>query len=237
MGKQSNIQLKGTVGNVIFYNWKGIACIRTKPDKVKQAPVAKDNAAVFGMAANRAAILRSLLKPVLPEPGNRKIIHSLDSAFRGWLKTEPLDSLLPINDILFFNGFSFNEKTELGQLLRLPIIVSRAGNGQLLLHIPAVNPVENIRAPVNTSEVLIQVMAASLQIDNPSKQDSVQSQLSIKYISGVMPTADISLPLFTAKGRLSVVAIALQYYEGDHEKVLVNKLPWKPAGIVGSFYN
>src|SRR6185312_15004092 len=158
MGIQSNIKLRGTVENLGFYQWKGIHCIRTKPAKVNQAPIAIKNAGIFGMAANRSAVLRALLKPLMPEPGNRKIIHRTDAAFREWLKTEPLHDPAPVDNIHAFQYLSFNEKRELSEFLRVPISVTRNADNQFELYIAQFDAVRDIKAPRYTSEISLQIM-------------------------------------------------------------------------------
>lgn len=163
MGIQNNIKLRGTVENLIFYQWKDIHCIRTRPAKVKQAPVAIKNAGIFGMAASRSAVLRALLKPLMPEPGNRKIIHRTDAAFREWLRAEPLNDDAPVDQVDAFQQLSFNEKRELSEFLRVPISVIRNTDNQFELYIAEFDAVRDIKAPRYTSEIFLQIMIASLQ--------------------------------------------------------------------------
>src|SRR5258706_14110367 len=128
MGRQTNIKLRGTVENIIFYQWKGIHCIRTKPAHVKRVPVAIKNSGIFGMSVKSSAVLRRLLKSLLPDPRDRKMMHSLDGAFRQWLNTEPLACTEPVDDIPAFNGFSFNLKKGLDWYLKVDISTSRTDN-------------------------------------------------------------------------------------------------------------
>ena len=233
MGIQSNIKLRGTVENLVFYQWKGIHCIRTKPAKVNQAPVAIKNAGIFGMAANRSAVLRALLKRLMPEPGNRKIIHRTDAAFRRWLQTEPLHDPAPVDHIHAFQHVSFNEKRELSEFLRMPVMVSRNDANQFDLQIAAFNPVSDIKAPPYTREVSLQIMIASLQMADPSVADCKETMLVIPYRNETLPAWQSMLPITAAEGQLTIIALALHYKTREQTE----KIDWKPAGIVGSFYN
>ncbi len=233
MGIQSNIKLRGSVENLIFYQWKGIHCIRTKPAKVNQAPIAIKNAGIFGMAANRSAVLRSLLKPLIPQPGNRKIIHRTDAAFREWLKTEPLDNHARVDNIGAFHHLSFNEKRELHEFFRIPIIVNRNEHNEFDLQIAQFDPVSDIKAPQNTFEISMQIMIASLKMPDPSIVDCKETMLAIPYEKGILPARNCVLPITGNEGQLTIVALALDYKTPRQTE----KINWKPAGIVGSFYN
>ena len=102
MGKQTNIKLRGTVENIIYYQWKGIHCMRTVPEKVRQTSNTKKAASVFGMAVRSAATMRAMLRPVLPDPASRPMMYDLDGAFREWLHTEPLKSSEPADRLPSF---------------------------------------------------------------------------------------------------------------------------------------
>ena len=233
MGIQSNIKLRGTVENLVFYQWKGIHCIRTKPAKVRQAPVAIKNAGIFGMAANRSAVLRALLKPLMPEPGNRKIIHRTDAAFREWLRTEPLNNAVPVNQLDAFHELSFNEKRELPEFLRVPVSVTRNADNLFELHIAEFDAVRDIKAPRYTSEISLQIMIASLKMADPTVFDCKETELVIPYTNETLPARQYVLPVSAHAGQLTIIALALHYKTGQQTE----KINWKPAGIVGSFYN
>lgn len=233
MGIQSNIKLRGTVENLVFYQWRDIHCIRTKPAKVNQAPIAIKNAGIFGMAANRSAVLRALLKPLLPEPGNRKVIHRTDAAFREWLKTEPLHDPAPVDNIHAFHQLSFNEKKALPQFFKVPINVTRNAGNQFEMQIAEFDPVRDIKAPEYTTEISLQIMIASLKMQNPSVVDCKETTLVIPYHKETLPARQCVLPVTAGEGRLTIVVLALHYKTWEQTE----KIAWKPAGVVGNFYN
>src|SRR5439155_26619224 len=142
----------------------------------------------------------SLLKPMWTEPKNRKVMHSLDGAFRQWLNTDPLTYTEPVDNIPSFKGFSFNLKKELSWYLRMNINTSRTDNKELQLEIPAFDPVVQIKAPPNTSQVVMQIMVAAMPMDNRGDVDCKQIQLTIPYVSGAVTEQNIQLPVFTSKG-------------------------------------
>jgi hypothetical protein len=125
MGKQGNIKLRGSADNVIYYQWNGIHCMRTVPKRVRRSDSTKIAAVKFGLAVKTAAALRSLLKPVLPDPTNNGVRYELDGAFRKWLHTDPLEKAGQQTNIPYFENFSFNNASTQGKLFRI-VNVSRA---------------------------------------------------------------------------------------------------------------
>ena len=229
MGRKKN--------NFILSEWKGISYIRSKPLKMNQTNATIKTADIFGMAANRSKILRILLNQLLPDPKNRECTKRVDNAFRQWLYTEPLHDQLPVDAIPFFNGLSFNEHSEWQQIFRIEVTTNRLTNGKLQFHFPELNPLQDIKAPNGTKQILIKIAVAAIQMDNPFIQDQYKTQLSIAYVPGTINPQDISIPVETARGRVSVVALAILYFTDDNGQTVVDQLKWKPAAIVGSFYN
>jgi hypothetical protein len=235
MGRQTNIKLSGTVENVIYYKSRGEFYIRSKPQKVKRLPVAIKNSGIFGMSARCSCVLRTLLAPILPMPASRTIMYRVNRAFNLWLRTGPFSNTDQVDAVPSFNGLSLHPQNELGQFFKVPVTVIPSGNGQLQVQLPAFDPVLLIKAPVGTTQVQLQIAVAALKMDNSSLPDFFKTDLSLDYIPGMLAARECDLPMDTFAGRLLTVAISLQYFTNNY--VAVNQLTWKPAGIVGSFYN
>ncbi len=67
MGKQTNIKLRGTVENTIYYQWRDIHCIRTVPARVRQTKATKKAATNFGIAVKSSAVVRSMFSKLMPQ--------------------------------------------------------------------------------------------------------------------------------------------------------------------------
>lgn len=237
MGIQSNLKLRGTAGNIIFYQWKDVDCIRRRPAKVKRVPVAIENSRVFGMAANRSAIVRSLLRPVLPEPANRRIMHRLDKAFAQWLKTGPINSSQPVSNIESFTGLSFNEKLDETIFLRVPFSIKSVDDGGLFFHLPAFNPFSEMKAPLNTETIALVISTVTIDITNPSVQGITTKIVNIPYKDDFIQPESINLEMKTGAGKLVLVVVSFNYQSQQGAVITATQLNWKPCFIAGSFYN
>ena len=237
MGKQSNIKLRCTVENIIYYQWKGIDCIRTVPAHVKQTKPTKKAATDFGKAVKSSAIIRSLFRPLLPEPANRSIIYKMDGAFRKWLKANPLDNTEVVNEITWFDGLSFNDSCDLQKVLKIKITINRTADGGLLLQWPPFNPVTDIKAPTGTRQLDVQCIITTLPMEQPEQAQCVETNFSIPYTDEIFPVQEVELPNVTRPHCLVLVGMAIRYFKDDMQNKPVNILRWKPVGIVGSFYN
>ena len=112
-------------------------------------------------------------------------------------------------------------------------MVSRNAGNQFDLRIAAFNPVSDIKAPPYTREVSLQIMIASLQMADPSVVDCKETMLVIPYRNETLPASQSVLPVTAHEGQLTIVAFALHYKTREQTE----QIDWKPAAIVGSFYN
>jgi hypothetical protein len=237
MGIQTNIKLRGTVENTIYYQWRDIHCMRAVPAKVRQTKPTKKAAKDFGIAVKSSAVVRSLLRPLMPEPADRSIIYKTDDAFRKWLKENPPGNTEPVNEITYFNGLSFNDNSSIQKILQVKVTIGRGMEGSLLLQWPAFNPVTAIKAPAGTSQVVVQYIAATLNMKQPGQPQCAAANFIIPYADEVLPAKEILFENITGARNLVLVGMAIRYYKDDRQNKPINIMRWKPAGVVGSFYN
>ena len=77
----------GTVENLIYYKWRDIYAVRTKPTKVKQTKASIEQSKLFGIAAHTGAVLRNVLKPALPDAKDLVMMRRFEQAIVSWLRT------------------------------------------------------------------------------------------------------------------------------------------------------
>ena len=236
MGKQTNIKLRGTVGNTIYYQWKGIHCTRTVPARVRQTGNTRKAASLFGVAVKSAATVRSLVKPLLPAVTDRAVIYALDGAFRKWLHTSPLESTAPADDLDPFEEFSFNPAARLGKLYSI-VEASRTNSSDVLISLPAFNPLQDVTAPRGTQRLGVEVMAVTLPFSSTEQANCAGAKIMIPYTDAEVPAQQIQIAGVTGLKSLVLITMTVRYYKSENSTVPINQVRWKPLSIVGSFYN
>ena len=236
MGIQTNIKLRGTVENVIYYQWKGIHCMRTVPEKVRQTPNTKKAASVFGMAVKSAAAMRAMLRPVLPDPASRPMIYELDRAFREWLQTEPLQASEQQDNLPSFDNLSFNKDSYPGKVFKA-VTVTRVDESDLLIRLPALRTAADIAAPAGTVRLGISFMAAVLPFNDEMEQKVIAADIFLPYTESKSAPQEILLPTVTGLHCLTLVVMSMRFYKSNNESLPVNQKRWKQTVVIGSFYN
>jgi hypothetical protein len=211
---------------------------RKKPTVVKQTKASIAQSAVFGKACHISAMFRMLLKPVLPDAGDKKMMRSFERAMRQWLYGNPLDTNQKTSNLPFLTGYQFNEVTGVSERLKKQLEVTRNPAGGLIINVPELVPAVNIIAKAGTKSIKLTLTAATLHIDNDTAMANYTTELNIPYNKTTIPAQQLDLPVNPAPGNLTLVAVSIEYNTNSASPTnFINDKSWTPAGIVGSFYN
>jgi hypothetical protein len=238
MGKQGDMKFIGTVENLIYYKWRDIYVVRTKPTKVKQTKASIEQSKLFGIAAHTGAVLRSILKPALPDAKDPNMMRRLEQVVVSWLRTGAYKSGEPQNSIPFIMGFEFNESSLLNSRLKLPVTVNRTQRNTIVVSIPAMQPTKDITAPAYTKSVTLKLRAAACSLLNDNSLLCTTKELTIDYNNVLVRAQQIELPLAVEAGNVTLVLMVLEYtvIKNDRKYVVKDKR-WMPAGIPGAMWN
>ena len=221
MAKQVGTAITGTIGDVIFYKWKGIHVMRSKGKTGTQAPQAKEQAAIMGKASAISAKLRGALKPLFPETVNRKLMYRLNNLLQQWLRTKPAE-VNGYEEVNLLKGFSFFDNSEGAVPFYAVIPVRRSAEGNLFLQLPAFDSPNPIHPLPFSGQINIKAIAVSCNLFDPKDTVSEETALNIEYDGTAVAAQELPLQLQTRPGYLTVVAIS------------INNLT---AGIVAGMYN
>src|SRR5687768_17723317 len=109
MAIQNTSYVKGTVGQIIFYEFRGKPVLRTKPSKVRQTKATKASAKEFGRAVRYSKEIRWELTPLVNVSDDRSLMYRMNSVLLKWLiQGKEDDNQLPKN-IEGFDDFQLNE--------------------------------------------------------------------------------------------------------------------------------
>src|SRR5215470_17450232 len=125
MAKQDGVFTNGRVGNLIYYRWRGIPCVRTVPDRVRQTKATRQSAKVFGRAVELSKGIRSFLSPCLPNYKGKEVMYTMNAALLSWLRQEKPE------EHISFVGLEFNEKSTMTSKLKQQPLVDFSKKGKV----------------------------------------------------------------------------------------------------------
>jgi hypothetical protein len=235
MARQGDMYFVGKEQSLIFYEWRGVPCIRTKPLKVKRVQAAINNSKIFALASHTGAKLRSLLKPALPDAKDRNMMRRFEQAIGAWLRAKGAGSSTVQTDFPFITGFEFNEAGELSSRLKIniPVTVNAANN--LVVDIPGMVPVRDINAPAHTVSINMRVQAAVCSLYSDDYINSAGKSFNMLYNNDLIPSQQIEFPLQVTAGSIAVTVISLSYTIPKTSGLgVVKDRRWMPAGVAGA---
>ena len=236
MGKQRNIRIRGKKGKLIFYIVNGEGRVRSAPKKVKRSAATKISAKDFGKAVRISAAVRDGLVPLLlPLSKGRGLINRVNKVCNDWLHRPAQCVDATEGEQPWLYGYQFNPKAGVSQRFVVPLQVDWSEPGVAVLSMPEIDPRRDIRAPANTVLVQCKVGITGCVIKKGWNTGSHVAVIDIPYTNTPVPAQRLRLPYETGKGRLTVVAVALEYRLSGKKRMYGSRQDaWLPAGIIAT---
>jgi hypothetical protein len=230
MAKRDAAFTSGRVGNLIYYQWKGIPCVRTIPYKVRQTKATRQSAKNFGRAVKLSQGLRGYLSPCLPNYKSKAVMHTMNAALLTWLRQEK-----PEENISFV-GLEFNEKSTLTSKLKQQPIVDFSKKGKILISFPRLKIPDDLLAPSNTTSVRMDIAAVGFIFSELFQPTAfAKASVEIPYKKGLLPAVKGELAFNFKPGSLNVIAMSLHYITSKYSVVKeIADERWTPSAIIAA---
>jgi hypothetical protein len=231
MARLIDNKLSGAIGTLVFYTSNGKNLVRAKPGKRKnkRGQAADPNTTIFGkVSANGSRMLKILSRQLLFPFG----LSTYNNA-RGWMRNQYAANInLPQWDISARPNdmCQLNAAADLRDMLFTSIVITDNGGGKLLVSIPAMNPVKDMKKlPARTTDVNIKLAVLYSEFGNNSPARQAIEQYNFMYTNTQLPAKDIIIDTQAPAGNLAIVVLAV-------EPVITGKMAaaeWLPAAIIG----
>jgi hypothetical protein len=234
MAKQSKIFIKGSIGNVVFYELGGQHIARSKPARVKRTVNMKQRNINFGIASRLGKTLRAALTPLLFYPKADKSPGRFSGAISKWLGTQPINELASNPSIAALQNFSFNPATGFTDRFKARLDIQFQPPGEVLINIPAFIPTNVLAAPVNTIFADLRLILTTGNVSDVSAGFSETFELRIDYNSIQQPAQQLQYSITAPPGTLVIVAASLAFSLKNGKKEMREK--FMPASVLLAGY-
>lgn len=231
MARVTNEGLNGAVGNIIFYIREGRQYARSKPAprRKKRNYIPPAGATIFGMVSKYGSHMVRNLGSYL----SFKFPLATYNSARGWMRNQYVanqDTDWPLS-ARSGNMCQLNTTLDLRDFLTVDIAVKDNGAGQVEVTVGALNPVRNVKAPANTSEVKIKVITVDspFVLNGSSSAFSSKEEFSFSFINQLLAAKTLVLNTRAKTNDMVVVAIAVEY---KVKNLWVTDLQYLPAAII-----
>ena len=237
MARQMGTELIGTIDNLIFYKWRDVYAVRTKPAEVKQSAASIAQRSVFGKAAHLGKVLRQLLTPVLPYVKDRDAMRRWEKAIAGWLRTSaPVDGKGE-DRLPGIEGFEFNKDCPFYEKVKVSIGVERRGEDGVAVLLPSVNVLRDMVAPEGTCAIMWKLQVVRCGLERDENPESVGVEWKMRYDDVTTEAREVVVPVTSMAGCVVIVVVALVYtVAADGVETEAREKEWLPAGVVGGLW-
>lgn len=230
MAIQKDTQYIGTFGNLIFYKWMGLYCIRTLPSSVRQSEPTKQAALNFGKVSSRSKMIRDHFAGFIAAPKDKEMQKRLKKVLlEGINLKEPAIGELQSHPLNFFR---FNEALLLEQCLGFKMQISERAQGGYTVGIPSINPLRQVKAPRGISRMQVEISAFSFSFDHEQTSGSTAVILNIPYTNETHAATYADLNIVSEKPCLVLLAARLTYW---NRNLRLDVPGYNPAEVIGVF--
>jgi hypothetical protein len=237
MATVTDVFVKGSVENIIFYRRMGKSCSRIKRSGIKQTEATKMRGINFGVAARAGKGLRSGLLNVMPFPTDRSMQSRLAGAIAKWLGRSRVDDLPSTDEAPYIGTFSFVTGREFSGRFKATLAVARPQENLITVSIGAFVPSLQISAPARTVSVTLILSVAGCLMKSGWATGSETHKIEIPYNHIEIPAQTLEFHIPTTAESLTVTAVQLVYNEMVNNQLSkINNTAFTPAGIINARY-
>ena len=235
MGRQRDSKLVGTIGNVIFYNYRGEYCIRTKPVSVKRTKASVNSGLNFGKASKISAQIRKSVASINPAQSDIRVLYRLTAAmnkFISWKQKKDAASIKMPDKLPFLYGFQFNDQADLSSIFAIRPLVKSTEMGLTEISLMPFVPSQSLQAPSNTKNILFKMILLGVSLDKAETDTLGKAEIEIQYSNEPFQPPVITIPTSSKPEALVILVMAVQYMVNKNEEVeLLNDKKKMPCGI------
>ncbi|MEO8403495.1 MAG: hypothetical protein ABI480_02830 [Chitinophagaceae bacterium] len=230
MAKINDVIITGKLKNLVFYERLGTLCVRTIPVNVRQTKGTKKNAKTFGQAAKIMKYLREGLLPVISPVKDTYTANRFNIAIHQWLKSA--DRNIGLSSI---NSFQFNEKANLADRLGFIPATDWTDPAIVRIHIPAIIPTKQIKAPKNTTHIHWTVIITGSKVEQPCLTSNLSILIDTVWNDELVPARTIEFPYRLNPDSINVVAMLMQYsVKCKMTTQRMDDKQWMASGIIAA---
>ena len=223
MAKQTGIiPLSGTIDNITFCNDKkngGIARKKTSLDKKRIAtdPAferTRENNGTFSHIAKSRALLINAFSPVARKASDSFTSDDLHSLMAAVIKTDKLsargEQKLSLSNLSLLEEFNWSREAQLSDVM--PACSVEVLGGQVAIHIPPLNPSNDIKAPAGATYFEITAARATLDFDAKQKETASATSEKMPLTASDVPDLTLSLPLSESLTAPAFIGLGITFY-------------------------
>ena len=222
LARQHDSKLVGTVGNLIFYNFRGEYYMRAKPVSVKRTKASVNSGFNFGKASKIGKQVRGIIQQINPSKSDQRMIYRVTGVLNKWLRwMENQDASSPNlqKGLPFIKGFQFNDQADLTSISAIQVSVKSTESGMLEISLAPFIPSQSLHAPYNTYHILFKMILTGTDLATIETETLGTAEIQIPYISETFQPPVVFIPAAAKPGHLIIMVMAVQYMVNKNDGI------------------
>ena len=217
MARKSNNIVRGTLGPVIHYEWKGKQCMRSMPKKFERTEASVKSGLNFGKASSLSREMRQDIAYVNPCKKDNTVMFRFTGVLNQFLnwktKNAPVvDGIL--TDLPFISNFQFNDQCDLTNIPSLKVSAAIDEPGLLNVTQLPFDPQKTLGAHHFANQAILKLILIAGNLDTGISE--ISDTATFNFPTDVIFQPPVQ-PMKTSKGtnELVILVRAIQYSTGD----------------------
>ncbi len=237
MAKVTDVFVKGSLGNVIFYRRMGTHCVRGKRTHIAHSPAMTIRSMNFGIAARAGKALRSGLTPSMPNATGRSMQSRFSGAIAKWLGTSGIDELPSTDAVPYISALEFTKEQPVRQRFKVPLTISIPQASVVRVSLDTFIPSKQIAVPAGTGLVTLVISVSGCVLKTGESCGNETHTIEIPYNDTTIAAQALEFHVNTPHQSLVVAAARLIYKRFEYNtRVEMNKEAFMPAGVMDARY-
>jgi len=236
MNRQTGpIKIQATLGDVTYYKRNGVYLVKRKSvvsrNRLKYSreyEAFRRHQQEFGQASIGGKWIRNAFAPLLEGLTDPNCVGRLTKSVLNVIQSDPVNPagqrMIQDGDLGLLNGFEFNARCALSQVLKVPIqLETDSTTGSVILGIQYFIPARHLRYPKIASHFQLVLGIASMNVSSGQYQTNFAETVPMPVKSNLSSTLSISCALSQATTDPVMIVVGVRFSQlvsGVYEPVL-----------------
>jgi hypothetical protein len=235
MAKLDNNSRKGTLGEFIYYTWKGKQCIRAKPRKFKRTEASVKSGLNFGKASRISSEIRHIIQSINPGKNDIQVTYKLTGALNKFISWKEKQNGVPVdmsNGLPYLKDFQFNDQADMSNMSFLKPSVNMVSPDKMEISLPSLRTKESIPYHIYGNRIKCKMILVGIDLDSDEAEEYGKAVIEIPSKDEIFDLPVHTMLTATEPGKLMILVVALQYFRSinDESDMLTDKKKL-PCGI------
>ncbi len=235
MAKLDKNTRKGTLGEFIYYNWKGKQCIRAKPHKFERTEASIKSGLNFGKASRIGSEIRDLIKSINPCKNDIQVTYRLTGAlnkFISW-KEKQISVQVDISEGLpYLKDFQFNDQADMSNMTFLKVSAKITEPGNIEISLPSFRTKKSAPYYIYANQIKCKMILVGIDLENDEAEEYGNVVIATPYREEIFDLPVANMRTATEPGKLMILVVAMQYFMSkDDESDMLTDKKKLPCGI------